>query len=170
MSVIKAKIQDELNRQINCEFEAAYTYFSMALYCESRSLDGMGQWMRIQANEEVQHGLKICKYMQDLGCEVKLEDVKITQDNYKSLAEVFEKALENETDLAERFNRLSAIALEEQDNITYNFLKWFLEEQVEEIALVSEVLDKVKMANEEGNALLILNEELGKRIPEQVEM
>lgn len=169
MSVINTRIQDELNKQINREFEAAYLYFSMALYCESRSLDGIGQWMRVQANEEVQHGLKICKYMQDLGCPVNLKDIRSNQPNFESLVAVFEKALENETDLADRFNKLSAVALEEKDNITYNFLKWFLEEQVEEISLVGQVLDKVKMANEQGNALLILNDELGRRSPEKVE-
>ena len=50
--------------------------------------------------------------------------------------------------------------------MTYQFLKWFLDEQVEEIALTSGVLDKVKLVGDNGNGLFILNEELGKRKPE----
>lgn len=166
MSVISKKLESELNTQINRELEAAYIYYAIANYCDSRSLDGISQWMHIQAEEEIGHAKRINKFLLDLGATVELLEIPKPRGKFSSLEEAFQVALNNEEDLARRFNELAGLALEEKDNISYNFLKWFLDEQVEEIALVGSVLEKVRLVGENGNGIMLLNEELAKRGPD----
>lgn len=165
--MLTEKIVNALNTQINYEFNAAYVYFGMATYCDSKSMDGFASWFKIQAEEEVSHGMKIYQYLMDLGQPVDLQAVEAPKTDFSSFEELFETAVENEKSLARVLNELANLALEERDQMTYHFLKWFLDEQVEEIALTSGVLDKIRLVGDSGNGLFILNEELGKRKPEE---
>ena len=164
--MLSEKIVAALNKQINYEFYAAYVYFGMAAYCDAKSMDGFASWFKIQAEEEVAHGMKIYQYLMDLGAPVELTSVDGPETNFASFEELFEKAVENEKELARVLNGIANLALEEKDQMTYQFLKWFLDEQVEEIALTSGVLDKVRLVGDNGNGIFILNEELGKRKPD----
>jgi len=161
--MLSEKMIQALNKQINYEFAAAYSYFAKAAYCDLHSMDGFSHWMRVQAHEEIQHGMKIYNYLNDLGAPVVLQEVQRPFQEFTSFEEVFEDMLKSETDLAKVLNELASIALEERDQITYGFLKWFLDEQVEEIALTSSMVDKIKLVGGSGNGLFILNEEMKKR-------
>ncbi|RMG40664.1 MAG: ferritin [Candidatus Dadabacteria bacterium] len=164
--MIGKRLADELNKQINIELFAAYQYFSMAAYCEAKSLDGFASWMKVQAQEELSHALKIYDYLIDRGATVTMLAIEQPKVKFNSVLDAFQTALKNEEDLGTRFNELSEIAREEKDNITYSFLKWFLDEQVEEVALVSSVIDKLKLIGDNGYGLLMLSNELGQRQPE----
>lgn len=161
--MLKPKIQTELNAQLNREFDAAYQYFGMSAYCESKNLDGFAHWLKVQAQEELEHAMKIYKYMLDRDAQIQLASVPEAPATFGSIQEVFEKALQNEQKYGEIFEELSRLATEEHDNTTVHFLNWFLEEQVEEVAICSNILEKVKMIGSDGNGLLLLNEDLKRR-------
>jgi ferritin len=163
MPVLSKRLEEELNRQISKEFEAAYSYFAAAVYCKSRSLNGFAHWFESQAAEEIQHGVKLTQFLLDLGKKIVPLPLAQPRFDFSSLQEVFELSLKNETDFADRYNELSGLALSDHDNITYNFLNWFLTEQVEEIALFTDVLCKIRMVGEEGSALFLLNDELARQ-------
>ena len=101
--------------------------------------------------------------MNDLDAKVELQTVEKPKQEFSSFEEVFEDMLQGEKDLAKELNSLASLAMEERDQITYGFLKWFLDEQVEEISLTSEMVDKIKLVGDNGNGLYILNEEMKKR-------
>jgi ferritin len=153
----------ELNKQIAVELSAAYLYFSMAAYADSKSLNGIKSWLMHQAQEEMEHGMKIYRYLADLGLEYRPEALPQPESNFKSMEQVFERALKNEKDLGLKFNNLSEIAKSDNDNTTFFFLEWFLTEQVEEVATVSAVLDQIKMVKGDGTGMLLIDAELGKR-------
>jgi len=165
--MISKRMTEELNKQINTEFAAAYMYFGMAAYCTAQNFDGFGRWLLLQAEEEISHGMKLYKYLIDQGQEVTTPAIPAQKSSYSSFDEVFKKALDSEKDLATRFNELSFIAREEKDNATLFFLEWFLAEQVEEVATLSSVLEKVKLIKGDGTGLLMLDNELGTRKAEQ---
>jgi len=54
----------------------------------------------------------------------------------------------------------------EKDHAAHNFLEWFVNEQVEEEATARQVVDKLKLAGNNGVALLLIDTELGQRTPE----
>lgn len=161
--MLSKKIINALNTQISFEFNAAYVYFGMAAFCDAKSMDGFASWFKIQAEEEVAHGMKIYQYLIDLGEHVDLKPIEAPATQFSSFEELFQTAVDNEKKLARVLNELANLAMEEKDQMTYQFLKWFLDEQVEEIALTNNVLDKIKLVGDNGNGLFILNDELGKR-------
>ena len=60
--MISEKINEILNEQINKEFYSGYLYLSMSAYMKELGLFGFSSWLRLQAKEEVEHGLKLFDY------------------------------------------------------------------------------------------------------------
>ena len=56
---MRENVRNALNEQIKKEFESAYLYLSMSAFFESLSLEGMAQWMKVQAKEEIEHGMLV---------------------------------------------------------------------------------------------------------------
>lgn len=164
--MLSDSLHQKLNDQLNFELESAYVYFSMAAYMDSLSLDGFASWMKLQAQEEVGHAMRIYNYLNDRGKAAMMLAIKQPPTEFKNVLDVFNIALGHEEKLAARLNTLSQEALTEKDNTTYTFLEWFLTEQVEEVSTVSTICDKLKMIGDNGYGVLMLSNELGLRKPE----
>lgn len=161
--MLKKSIIEELNLQINRELTSSYIYLAMSAYCKANNMDGFAGWLKVQSEEENEHAMKIYDYLNDLGIAVELESIKKPKSNYKNYIELFTAVVDQEIAITKNIEDLANLALKEKDNLTYNFLGWFLEEQVEEIALVTSILDKLKLIGENNNGLYMLDQELGKR-------
>lgn len=156
-------LAQELNKQLNVELEAAYLYLSMSGYLSSCSLDGMAHWMLLQSKEEVEHAMKFFNYLLDRDYTPRMLPITQPKVEFTSVLEVYQTALENEQKLAGVLNDLAETALQKKDNTTYQFLEWFLTEQVEEIATCNTIVDKLKLIGDNGYGLLMLSGELGQR-------
>ncbi len=161
--MLSVKMEEKLNNQMNAELQSAYSYFAMAAYCRAQSLDGCGHWLELQAKEEMQHALKIYRYVVDQGATVKLLAVSSPKQNFGSLIEVFEEGLSHEKKIWELLNQIATAALEERDNTTHTFLQWFLTEQVEEVSTAQRVIEQLKLIGGNGQGLFLLDRELGGR-------
>ncbi len=129
----------------------------MAAYFERASLDGFAQWMHLQSVEEHQHAMKFYKYLNDRGGVARLPSIEAPRWAYDSVREVFEASLAQEHTVTEHIYRLYKVAQEESDFATVSFLKWFVDEQVEEEKTVSDMIDKLKMAEGNPESLLLLD-------------
>jgi ferritin len=161
--MLKQKLQDEINKQISRELESAYVYLGMAAYCKGANLDGFGHWFELQAREEVGHAMKFYNYLVDQDAPVKFGALAEPKVKYGSIKEVLEATLAHERMITASIQALCRFAAEEQDYTTQGLLAWFLEEQVEEEAAASKILEKVNMVGAQGAALLFLDSEMGKR-------
>ena len=74
--MISKKMEKALNNQINKELYSAYYYLSMAAYFESENLEGMANFMKVQAQEEVTHAAKFFSYISEQGGRVVLEAIE----------------------------------------------------------------------------------------------
>lgn len=157
------RIEAAINKQINAEFYSGYLYLSMATYFEDKNLPGFAKWMEIQQQEENFHAMKMYKYINDRGGRVILETIEKPKNEWNNIAEVINDALEHEKKVTGMINNLLEIAREEKDYATDNFLQWYIEEQVEEEATASELLEKVKMIQDSPNAIYMLDKELSQR-------
>jgi ferritin len=83
--------------------------------------------------------------------------------NFESTLKVFEMALAHEKKISAHINQLYKLAKDENDYAFESFLKWFLDEQVEEEATAGEIIDRLKMAGDNSAAILMLDKELGAR-------
>ena len=157
------EMYEQLNRQIAEEFKSAYIYLSMASDFDSRGLKGMSSWMEEQAKEEVNHGMKIFRYLQERGEKPVLEVIDKPADSYSSPREAFEAAYKHEKYITGCIHSLVKKARQTEDTAAEVFLHWFVEEQVEEEASAAEVLDKLEMVEKSPNGLYMLDRELGQR-------
>jgi ferritin len=161
--MIGERLNDAINEQIKNELESYYIYLSMAAWFHSRSLDGMGHWMRCQAHEEMIHAMKLFNHVIDRGGKVVLKDLKQLKTQWSSPLEVFQDAYEHEKFISGKIDDLTAISREERDYASEPILAWFSDEQIEEEATASKVNDELEMVGEDKSGLLMLDRELGGR-------
>lgn len=170
MASISEKMVDALNEQLNAEIYSAYLYLSMAAYFESIGLKGFANWMRVQWQEELQHAMKIFDFINERGGRVKLYSVQEPQFDWTSPLAAFEHVYEHEVNVTKRIHDLVEMAMTEKDFATYNFLQWFVAEQVEEEASALEIVEKLRLIGEDKRGLLFIDKELAaRRFTPQVE-
>jgi ferritin len=162
--MIKSKVEDALNKQLNAELYSAYLYLSMNAYFESTSLKGFANWMRIQAQEELFHAMKFYDYINERGGRVNLTSISAPSAQWDSPLAAFEQVSQHEQKVTGLINNLVTLAISEADHATNNFLQWFVAEQVEEESSADEIVQKLKLLGEDRSGLFMVDQELGQRI------
>jgi ferritin len=154
---------DAMNEQITHELFSAYSYLSLSAWCEASNLPGLAHWMRIQAEEEIEHAMKFFHFILDRGGRVRLQSIAQPPVDCDSPLDVFEKALAGEQRVTGLIDNLYALAVREQDFAGQNFLNWFVEEQVEEEKIATQVIETLKLIGNDKPALVMLDRELANR-------
>ncbi len=167
--MLSVKMAAALNDQVIAELYSSYFYLSMNSYFESVSLDGFAYWMRMQAQEEMLHGMKIYDYIHERGGKVNLTAIEQPPAKWDSALEVFKDVLAHEQKVTALINDLINLAIDERDHAANAFLQWFVTEQVEEEANVGAVVDKLKMIASDTAGLFAIDQEMAKRLPPTVE-
>lgn len=160
---LDSAVAGALNQQINLEFSSAYAYLGMAAYFEHRGLPGFAGWMRLQGKEELGHAAKFFEYLLARGGRVDLAAIAAPPTAYASPRAAFEASLKHEQGVSASICRLYELAHGAKDYATLSFLKWFLDEQVEEEKTVTDLLDKLQLAGESPAGLFQLDRELARR-------
>jgi ferritin len=161
--VMNEKMLKQLNEQINAEFWSAYLYLSMSSWFEAENLPGFAHWMYVQFQEEQEHAMKIFRYLNDRGCKVNLKSIDKVATSWKSPAMAFEDTLKHEKIVTGMIYSLMDTAIEVKDYATQSFLKWFVDEQVEEEATADSILQALKAVGDNQGALHILDKEFAGR-------
>ncbi|MFA7421297.1 MAG: ferritin [Melioribacteraceae bacterium] len=161
--MISDKMQKALNDQINAEIFSSYLYLSMAAYLESQNWSGMAAWMKAQSGEEYSHAMKIYGYLNEVDGTVLLEAIEKPQTTWSDPKVVFQEAHKHELYITKRINDLVGLAIEEKDYATNLFLNWFVTEQVEEVATVTQINNKFALIGDNKTSLFLLDRELGMR-------
>ena len=162
--MIKEKIQDALNKQINAELYSSYLYLSMSAFFESINLKGCANWMRVQTQEELVHAMKFYDYLIERGGKVILSSIESPPTEWPSPLAIFEQAYQHEQKVTGLINGLVDLAIAEKDHATNNFLQWFVSEQVEEEASADEVVQKIKLMGDARGGIFMLDRELAQRV------
>ncbi len=162
--MIKEKMLNALNEQINAEQYSALLYLSMSAWFSEKGLPGFANWMYIQYQEELTHANKFFKYVVERSGKVELKAIQQMPTEFVDIVDVFEKTKAHEQHVTSLINNLVDISLEERDHATQSFLKWFVDEQVEEEANVQEILDTLKLINGQGNGIFMLDREMRQRV------
>jgi len=161
--MITKAMQNAMNEQINKELFSSYLYLSMTAYFEQRNLSGFGQWMRIQADEEREHAMKFYNFILERGGRVTLKGIDAPKTEWTSSLEVAEEVAAHEAKVTASIYALYELALQEKDYPGQVMLQWFITEQVEEEKNAAEIVADLKLIDERGTAVLMLDKQLGKR-------
>jgi ferritin len=162
--MIKKEVLAAINEQINAESYSAYMYLSMSAYFEEMGLSGFGHWMKIQYQEESAHALKFFNYLTERNGKVVLKAIAQVPVDFNGIVDVFEKTLAHENHVTELIDHLMDVAVAANDHATQSFLKWFVDEQVEEEANVEKILATLKLINGQGNGIFMMDREMTMRV------
>ena len=166
---LSAKIEKALNAQLNLELRSAYAYLGMAAHFDHTAFTGFGQWMTLQAREELKHADKFFKYVVDRGGRVALQAIPAPRCDYKSALEAFQTSLIQEEEVSASINGIYELAAADKDFPTLAFLKWFLDEQVEEEKSVGDMVAKLKLVGDNHSGLYQIDKFAGKRAAGETE-
>ena len=157
------RVLEAINRQINSELSASYTYLAMSAYCEREKFTGAARWLRLQSQEEHMHAMKLFDFVLARDCDVQLRAIQAPHSPFSSLLDVFERALEQEQEVSHQIDALYETAFTEKAFAAVAELQWFLTEQVEEEKTGREIVTKLKMVGNDPASLLDMDRELGSR-------
>ncbi|HPC82415.1 MAG TPA: ferritin [Thermoanaerobaculaceae bacterium] len=161
--MLSTTMEAALNEQIREEMYSSYLYLAMAAYFEGLDLRGMARWMRVQAQEENSHAMKLFDYVFERGGTVTLKALAEPQATWASPAAAFAAALGHERHITGCIHKLVEQAAAEHDHGTVNFLQWFVKEQVEEEANVEPIARRLEKIGDNMVGLLFTDRELGSR-------
>ena len=136
------KVYKVFNEQVQAELYSAYMYLAMSLDMEAKNYKGMAKWLYLQYEEEREHAMRFVKFMKDCGVLI-----------------LFKKVLEHDKYVTSRIYDMYEVALKEKDYAAQSCLKWFIDEQVEEEANASEIVDKLEMIGDNFSGLYYLVED-----------
>ena len=154
-----------LNAQMTKEAHASQIYLSYAAWAEHKGYGGIANFLFRHAEEERNHMMKLLEYILKRGGEVKVTAIPAPPANPTSMNNCFEKVFEHEVDNTKAVYKVVKMSLEEEDWATWNFMQWFVKEQIEEETLALSLLDKLKIAGGEKishNELYALDRDLEK--------
>jgi ferritin len=167
--MLNQNVQAALNAQIAMELSAFYTYLSMAAYFEVNNWQGFAAWVRHHAEEEMEHAMKLYDFIHARRGRVTLTALNEPKQEWESVRAAIERALHHEERVTASIHALVDLARSEGDHATESFLKWFVDEQVEEEAVVDAIVQKLNQIGDHAPSLYLLDRDLGAQAQQEVE-
>ena len=160
-----------LNAQMTKEAHASQIYLSYASWAENQGFSGIANFLFRHAQEERNHMMKILEYILKRGAQVKVIAIPAPPENPVSINGCFEKIFKHEVDNTNSVYTLVKMSLAEEDWATWNFMQWFVKEQIEEETLALNLLDKLKISGGEkisSNDLYSLDRDMEKALDKAI--
>lgn len=148
--MIGEKLNQKMNQQIANEFGASLQYVAIAAYFEERYLKLMAKLFFEQAEEEREHAMKFVHYIVEAGGKLQIPAVSAPKHDFASAEEAVQAALNWEVEVTGQINALMDVAVEAKDYLGQSFLRWFVDEQLEEVAKMEQILGVIRNAGDKN--------------------
>jgi ferritin len=150
-----------LNEQVKIEADSSQTYLAVASWMETQpGLEGYTEFFYKQSDEERKHMLKFIHYINDRDGHAIIPALAMPQNNYLQVIDVFRDFLKNELAVSQSINDLVDLALSEKDYLTFKFLQWFLDEQLEEEKMAKTMLEKLELVGSDRGGVYQLDKDI----------
>jgi ferritin len=159
--MISNEMTSLINAQINRELFSSYFYLNLSARAEASNLKGTAAWFMAKHHEEMAHAHKMYRYLIDQDASVELTQVEAPPSDVEGAVNMFEITLEHERVVTSAINDIVDHALSEKDHATNVFFQWFVTEQIEEEATVKDIIGRLRVFGDQGQALLLIDNELG---------
>lgn len=140
------KMQSALISQMTKEAHASQIFLSYGCWADINGYGGIANFLYRHSQEERNHMIKFMRYILDRGGEAEVEAIPAPPANPKNLTDCFNKVFQHEVDNTTAIYSIVDLAFAEKDWATWNFMQWFVKEQIEEEKLALELIDKLKIA------------------------
>ncbi len=162
--MISNTMAEHLSEQVNAEQYSEHLYNAMAAWAAEHDLMGIAHWLRLQAEEEHIHAMKIFNYILDRNGHIDYKEIKATPTEWDDVQSVLELVTEHEKIVSGLIYGLVDLAHQERDHGTDQFLQWFVAEQVEEESNAEALLAKLRLLKDVPGGLYMLDQEMGTRV------
>jgi len=139
---------EALNEQVANEFAAHQQYVAIAVHYDSETLPQLAAFFYRQALEERDHAMMMVRYLLDADERAVVPGVAAPQVEFGDVVSPVALALAQEKRVTEQINGLAALARQESDYSSEQFMQWFIKEQIEEVATMSDLLRVVERSQE----------------------
>lgn len=160
--LISEAMAKAISTQIGREYFAAIQYRMVSAYFEREALPQLAGMFQRQADEELMHGIKFVNYVTEAGGIAAIPEIEQGQAEFTNVEEAVQLALDSEMSVTRSINALYDLAIDEHDHLARGFLQWFVNEQLEEVSLMTDLLTVVRRA---GDNLLYVEEYVAKLPP-----
>lgn len=147
MAKINASMVEGLNAQLGRELAASQQYLAIAVYLQGRSLENFAAFYFRQVDEERDHAMRILRYLLEVGARPIVPHLDAPSTDFSSLTEVVKLSLGYEEAVTAAIHELVDAASDDKDYATFQFLQWYVAEQIEEEATFSKLLDIIEMSD-----------------------
>jgi len=146
--MIDPKASQLLNEQVGHEFSAFLQYVGISTWLDAEALPELSRYFAQQADEERNHAMKMIQFLNDTNQDVSIPGIPKPQNQFKSVEKAIQLAYDQEVRVTDQIKAIYDAAAGANDRITQNFLQWFLEEQVEEVASMDTLLKITRRAGD----------------------
>ncbi len=144
-----AAFVEKLNAQVGHELAASQQYVAIAVHYDAQTLPRLAAFFYLQAVEERNHAMMMVQYLLDADADPVIPAVDAPAASFGDLVEPVQLALDQERRVSEQIGALARVARDEGDYASEQFMQWFIKEQVEEIASMSDLLTIVGRAKDD---------------------
>ena len=162
--MLSEKIVKAISEQINAEYYSAYLYLTMSAAADLAGFKGTANWLFVQAQEEMAHGTHMFEYLLACDAQPSFAQIAAPPESSSDINEIFKEILAHEKNVTARISAIATLAMQEFDHASYQFIMWYVNEQVEEEDSVRDILDKLRLVDGDKSLLLVLDNELGTRV------
>jgi ferritin len=158
--MIPAAVTNAFNAQLNREMYSSYFYLALSAYGESLGLRGIAKWFMVKHQEELTHAMKFYRYLVGQEAAVALGEIAAPPSEFGGVVNAFEQTLAHERQVTRSIHGLVDVARDHRDHASEIFLHWFVTEQIEEEAMVSDILNRLRLVGDGGEGLYLMDKEL----------
>ncbi|MCH8902524.1 MAG: ferritin [Bacteroidetes bacterium] len=162
--MLSKKIEKGLNEQIGLEAYSSSYYMAIATWCAANGYNGIAKYLYHHSDEEREHMLKIYSYMNEAGAQAITPKIDKPPAEQKSVRAGIQAALKHEMKVTASINSLADVSMKEKDYTTFNFLQWFIKEQLEEENQFRSILSKIDLVGTDSKGLYMIDKEMGKKV------
>ncbi|MCL2598913.1 MAG: ferritin [Firmicutes bacterium] len=162
--MLDKELSKMLSSQVNAEFYSAFSYLAMSASADKMGLKGAAHWLFVQYQEELTHATHMYEYILSRDGDVFFDKIDKPVFDGKTLAAVFDAVLCHERAVTAGINAIATQAMKCFDHATYQFVSWFVSEQVQEESKARDIIDKLKLIKNDTGMLLSLDAQLATRV------
>ena len=162
---IGKRVFENLNKQVTDEMATAYTFLSMSGVFSDMGLNGCAKWARSQFEEKIERSLKIFDHILLRGAKIKFLPIPVLKHDWRAPLHIFEEVVRIEQRVTTAFAAIADISIAEKDHGTANFVKWFVDRQVEKEAFATYLLDRLRKMQSTDLGVLMFDKELADKQP-----
>lgn len=151
--MLSSTMQSALNAQINKEQYSSQLYLAMSAHLDSRKYKGFAHWLRIQAEEESAHAMKLLDFVLERCGTLELRPIAAPPPQFDGVIQLFEQALAHEKENTTAIHLLFETARAEKDYPSEITLHWYVDEQVREESVILAILDHLRAVGDQGGAV-----------------